>query len=281
MTAGGLLDGLVTLDDWYVGLLVFARVLAMIQVAPLFSSSAVPQIAKFGLALFLTVILLPWVLERGYPVPASGVQYALLLLGEALVGLLIGFLIYLAVAAFQVAGQFLSLQLGFDSAEVFDPFSRSSLPSLGQLFHLLALLVFLSVGGVHRFMLTGLLGSFQALRAGDLAAPALLGTLSRGLGTLFATAFAIAFPVFGALALVSVALALLAKAAPQMNLLILGVPIATAAGLVILVLALPVLLEAVAAVIDGAFVELRQLLARLAAEPRPALDSAAVRGGAL
>ena len=259
-----LVDGVVVLDHLYVGLLVLARVLAMLQVAPLFSSAAFPQVGKVGLALFLTIIVLPWVVERGYPLPASGVQYALLLAGEVLVGLLLGFLVYLAVAAFQVAGQFLSLQLGFGAADVFDPFSRSQIPALGQLFYLLALLVFLGVGGVHRFMLTGVLGSFQALRAGDLANPALLATFSRSLGGLFATALTIAFPVFGSLLLVTLALALLAKAAPHMNLLILGLPISIGAGLVILLIAMPLLLEGVAVVIDSAFLELRRLLVAVA-----------------
>lgn len=266
------------LDDLGVGLLVLARVLAMIQVAPLLSSRAIPQVGKIGLAVFVALIALPGVAAAGYPLPSSGMQYGLLLLGEALLGALLGFLVYLAFAALRLAGQFISLSVGFGVAELFDPLSGHQSPLLGQMFSLLALLVFLSVGGLHRLLLVGVAGSFQALRAADLVisleagavrgAGLLLQRAGGSLSRLFSTALTIAMPIFGALLLVSTALALLAKAAPQMNLLMLGLPVSLGAGLVLLLLTLPLLLDAAAAVIDGGFVELRRLLAELGTAAR-------------
>lgn len=266
------------LDDLGVGLLVLARVLAMIQVAPLLSSRAIPQVGKIGLAVFVALIALPGVAAAGYPLPPSGMQYGLLLLGEALLGALLGFLVYLAFAALRLAGQFISLSVGFGVAELFDPLSGHQSPLLSQVFSLLALLVFLSVGGLHRLLLVGVAGSFQALRAADLVisleagavrgAGLLLQRAAGSLTRLFSTALTIALPIFGALLLVSIALALLAKAAPQMNLLMLGLPVSLGAGLVLLLLTLPLLLDAAAAVIDGGFVELRRLLAELGAAAR-------------
>ena len=274
------------LDDLGVGLLVLARVLAMIQVAPLLSSRAIPQVGKIGLAVFIALIALPGVAATGYPLPPSGMQYGLLLLGEALLGALLGFLVYLAFAALRLAGQFMSLSVGFGVAELFDPLSGHQSPLLSQVFSLLALLVFLSVGGLHRLLLVGVAGSFQAVRAADLVisleAGAVHGAgllLQRAVGSLtrlFSTALTIALPIFGALLLVSVALALLAKAAPQMNLLMLGLPVSLGAGLVLLLLTLPLLLDAAAGVIDGGFVELRRLLAELGTAAR-----ALPRGGAV
>lgn len=266
------------LDDLGVGLLVLARVLAMIQVAPLLSSRAIPQVGKIGLAVFVALIALPGVAAAGYPLPPSGMQYGLLLLGEALLGALLGFLVYLAFAALRLAGQFMSLSVGFGVAELFDPLSGHQSPLLSQVFSVLALLVFLSVGGLHRLLLVGVAGSFQALRAADLVisleagavrgAGLLLQRAGGSLSRLFSNALTIALPIFGALLLVSTALALLAKAAPQMNLLMLGLPVSLGAGLVLLLLTLPLLLDAAAAVIDGGFVELRRLLAELGAAAR-------------
>lgn len=263
------------LDELGVGLLVLARVLAMIQVAPLLSSRAIPQPAKVGLALCLALLALPGVTAAGYPLPASGTQYGLLLLGEALLGVLLGFLVYLAFTALRLAGQFISLPIGFGVAELFDPLTGHRSPMLGQLFSLLAMLVFLAAGGLHQLLLVGVAGSFQSLRAADLVigleAGAARGTgllLQRaagGLGRLFSAALTIALPLFGALLVVSVALALLAKAAPHVNLLMLGLPVALGAGLVLLLLTLPLLLDAAAAVIDTGFAELRRLLAELGA----------------
>ena len=268
------------LDDLGVGLLVLARVLALIQVAPLLSSRAIPQVGKIGLALFVAAVALPGVVAAGYPLPASGLQYGLLLIGEALLGVLLGFLVYLAFAALRLAGQFISLPVGFGVAELFDPMTGRQAPLLGQLFSVLAVLVFLSAGGLHRLLLVGVAGSFQALRAADLVISletgAVRGTgllLQRAVGSLawlFGMALTIALPIFGALLLASVALALLAKAAPQMNLLMLGLPISLGAGLVLLLLTLPLLLDAAAAVVDAGFEELRHLLAELRAAAAPA-----------
>jgi len=86
-------------------LVVFARVAALFEVAPLFSSEAVPQPAKLGFALFVSVAVLPWV--RGYALPAAAGQYLLLVAGEAALGLLLGFFLNIIFAVFQAAGQFL------------------------------------------------------------------------------------------------------------------------------------------------------------------------------
>ena len=93
---------------------------------------------------------------------------------------------------------------------------------------------------------------------------------------LFSTALTIALPIFGALLLVSIALALLAKVAPQMNLLMLGLPVSLGAGLVLLLLTLPLLLDVAGTVIDGGFVELRRLLAELGAAARALPQGGAV-----
>jgi flagellar biosynthetic protein FliR len=279
------------LDDLGVGLLVLARVLAMIQVAPLLSSAAIPQAGKIGLAMFIAMVALPGVVAAGYPLPASGLQYGLLLIGEALLGALLGLLVLLAFTALRLAGQFISLPIGFGVAELLDPVSGRQSPMLGQLFSLLALLVFLSVGGLHRLLLVGVAGSFQTVRAADLVisleagavrgAGLLLQRAAFSLTRLFSTALTIALPIFGALLLVSIALALLAKAAPQMNLLMLGMPVSIGAGLVLLLLTLPLLIDAAAAVVDGGFAELRRLLTELGVAARAVPQGGSVlQGGA-
>lgn len=257
-------------DDLGVGLLVMARVVAMMQVAPLFSSAAIPHPGRIGLALFIAVIALPGVIAGGYPVPASALQFGLLMVGEALVGVLLGFLVLLGFAALQTAGQFISLPVGFGIVELLDPLTDARSPLLGQLFHVLALMAFLSVGGLHRLMLDGVAGSFHALRAADLVvsfeagagggAGLLLRTVAGSLARLFGSALAIALPIFAALLLVSLALALLARVAPHMNLFMLGLPLSLGAGLVILLVALPLLLTAAAAALDAGFGTLRRLL---------------------
>jgi flagellar biosynthetic protein FliR len=236
-------------------LLVLFRILAMCQVAPLISSSAIPMTARVGFSFVTAVAVFPWVQSLGYAIPDRFADYFLLMVGEALVGILLGFFQVIIFSAFQMAGQYFSLQMGFGASEVFDPLAQIEIPLMGQLLNLMAMFIFLAIGGFQKFVLIGLMRSFQAIRAADLALRReyLFGVLLRSLSGLFEQALTISFPFLGSLLLVSVSMGLMAKAAPQVNLLVMGFPISIAVALVILILCMPFLVEAFAGVIDGTF----------------------------
>ena len=136
-------------------LLVFFRIIAMVELAPLLSSSSIPQMAKVGLSLFVAATVFPTVLASHYPIPVNVVDYGLLVLGEVAIGLLLGFIMNLIFSAFQLAGQFFSLQMGFGASEVFDPLSQIEIPLMGEFLSLVAMLVFISMSGMGRFLLAG------------------------------------------------------------------------------------------------------------------------------
>lgn len=234
----------------------------MVQIAPLLSSATIPQIAKIGLSFFLAAIVLPGVLEGGYAMPEAPLQYFLLLLGEVLIGIIIGFFLVLIFSAFQLAGQFFSLQMGFGASQVFDPLAQIEIPLMGQFLNIIAMFVFLYVSGFSKFIVVGVSRSFEALRAVDLVAgkQPLLDIFLRSLGNLFETALTVAFPILGTLFLVSVSMGLLAKAAPQMNLLMMGFPIAIGAAFLILFLVLPLIMNAFGVIIDISFENLHRLI---------------------
>jgi flagellar biosynthetic protein FliR len=244
-------------------LLVFARVVALFEIAPLFSSEAVPQPAKLGFALFVSAAVLPWI--PAYPLPSATGLYLLLIAGEALIGLLMGFFLNLVFAVFQGAGQFFSLQIGFGASEVFDPLSEIEVPLMGQLVNVVGMFTFLVISGAQKLILVGIYRSFQAVRAVDLVAGRqfLFTQLLRSLGQLFADALTIAFPILGTLLLVSVALGLLAKAAPQMNMLLMGFPFSIGVAFLIMVLAMPFLVGSISRIVDGGYVTLSGLLSGL------------------
>lgn len=238
--------------------LVFARVMSLIMVAPLTSSEAVPNIAKIGLAMLATLGVYPWVKELGYSVPANGLEYVLLLVGEVFIGIIIGFFLQIIYAVFQTAGQFFSIQVGFGASEVFDPLSNEELPLLGQFFNLIAMYVFLSSGGFQKLFLHGVYGSFQALRAIDIAAnPQFLSNYFVGaLAQLFVQALTLSFPIVGTLFLVSIAMGLMTKAAPQMNLFSMGFPVNLIVSFLLLVLVIPQLMEIFSHIVDTGFDQL-------------------------
>ena len=243
-------------------LLIMARVFAMIEIAPLISSEAIPQLVKIALSVLCAFLVFPWVAATGYPIPENGLSFVLLLIGEALVGIILGFFLVIVFAAFQVSGQFFSLQMGFGASQVFDPLAQVEIPLMGQFLNLVAMMVFIGVDGFQRIFYIGVIRSFQAVRAVDFVGAReglLLGMLVR-LSRLFEYALILAFPILGTLVLVYVAMGLLAKAAPQMNLLILGFPISIGVSFILLFVSLPFLVEAFSGVIDQAFNGLLEVL---------------------
>ena len=251
--------------NFQIYLLVLFRIVALTQVAPLLSSGAIPQLAKIGFALFVAALVFPSVLEGGYVVPQQALNYFLLLLGEVLIGIIIGFFLLLIFAAFQLSGQLFSLQMGFGASQVFDPLAQVEIPLMGQFLNIIAMFVFLTTRGFYKFVYVGVYRSFGALKAIDLVSGRglLLKTFMGSLGQLFEIALTISFPILGVLLLISISMGLLAKAAPQMNLLMMGFPMAIGVAFIILLLITPMLMNAFSRIIDAGFDKLGGLITDL------------------
>jgi flagellar biosynthetic protein FliR len=243
-------------------MLIFARIIAMLEVMPLLSSEAVPQIAKAGIALFVSLVVFPVVLRNGYAIPADLVHYVLLLAGEILIGIIIGFFLVVIYSCFQFAGELFSFQMGISASEVFDPLAQIEIPIMGQFLNLIGMLVFLAVGGFQKFMLKGVLGSFSALKAIDIVTGKdhVFSTFMASLGKLFEESLAISFPILGTLLVISVMMGLFSKAAPQMNLLLMGFPVSIGIAFIFLFVTTPFLMEAFSRVIDASFEALSRLI---------------------
>ena len=245
-------------------LLLFARVFGLLMVAPLLSSANIPGVARVALGLLTATVLVPWVESAGGygNIPDEGLFYAALILGEVMIGVIIGFILNVIFSSFQLAGQFFSLQMGFAASQVYDPLAQLQLPLIGQFLNLMAMLVLLSVKGLQKLFLVGIYRSFESVTALTFVEKKdfLLTTIMGSLGSLFSQALLIALPVMGTLFLVSVSMGLLAKAAPQMNLLMLGFPINIFVAFLLLYICLPFIMEAFGRIIDLGFGTLYQLL---------------------
>ncbi len=243
-------------------LLVFARIMGIFQTAPLLSSSSVPPLARAGLALLTGILVAPWVISAGYPVPESGLVFLFLMIGEAVIGISIGLILTVVFSAFIVSGQFYSVQMGFGASQVFDPLAQIQIPLMGQFLNLIAMFVFLLDKGMQKVFLTGILGSFNSIRAVDfiILKEPLYKIFISSLTIMFKQALIIAFPILGVLLLISISMGLLAKAAPQMNLLMLGFPIKISIAFLMLFVTIPFLMEAFGRIIDSSFYGISQYL---------------------
>ncbi len=220
-------------------LLIFVRMHSMIMIAPFFASGVIPFRAKALLAFFITLVIMPVVAENGYTLPGDMGAYYLLVVKEVLIGLFIGFLISIIFAAFQLSGQFFAVQIGFGINEVLDPIGQVSVPLIGQLKNLIGLLVLLAMNG-HHMMIYAVYRSYELAPMMGITPSATSGYFKYAMHTfsgMFVIALKIALPVVATIFLVSISMGVLAKAAPQMNIMMLGFPfkIAVAFGILLLI----------------------------------------------
>lgn len=225
------------LDHW-VAMLLFplARILALVASSPALGNKQVPARVKVGLSVFIALLVAPQV-----PVPdvAVGTAPGLLILAEQIViGLAMGFSMRLIFTAVEMAGELAGLQMGLGFASFYDPINSSYTPIVARWLGTIAILFFLVTNG-HLFMLAGVVESFQALPPGQAMQAAGFREVVNWGGSIFAYAAQISLPLLGALLITNVALGILTRAAPQLNLFAVGFPITMTIGFMVLLMSMP------------------------------------------
>jgi flagellar biosynthetic protein FliR len=207
----------------------------LVLVAPVFSARTVPVSVRTGLVLVLTALLGPLAAREAGAAPSITPAT---FVGETLIGFAIGLGAALLVGAVEAMGDLVSTSIGLQGAALFDPLNNSSTPVLGQFASLFAVTVLLSLDA-HLVMLEALAESVRAVPVGatlDLAAGA--GRLVALAGVLFSLGLRFAAPVIAAVLVTNVALAVLGRAAPQLNIISLAFPVQIGIGLVALIASL-------------------------------------------
>lgn len=224
-------------------LLVAARCAGLIFTLPLFSMRTVSRTAKVALVGYMAYLMMGFADFSAYSTWIQGdgafsVDYILLLVGETLIGVIIGFYVSIIFAAFSTAAQFFAFQMGFSASAVYDSLNQVENPLLGQFFNFAAILLFLQNHWFQKLFLTGLRQTFISVNVFNLinGRQNVVNFLLKGLTNLFADAFVIALPIMGTLVLITVCTGLLSKAAPQMNLLSEGFPVMILLAFLLLVM---------------------------------------------
>ena len=219
-------------------MLVFTRIAGIFLSAPVLNSHRVPAHTKIGLSVLVAIIVVPVVGPPG-EAAKEALPFAMLMVKEAVVGLSIGFVAQLIFAAVHMAGEMADMQSGFAFAGMVDPNTGQRTSIIGQFQIMTAWLIFLAVDG-HHVLLNGVVDSFQVVPLGMVSVDPAVAQGVLGLGShVFVIALQIGAPIIGAVLLGDLAIGLLSRTVPQMNLLVLGFPIKMTLGLVMLVLALP------------------------------------------
>lgn len=234
---------LLTMNTVIAFLLVLFRISGMLVSAPLFSMRSIPGQAKVGFSVAMALILFP--LHAAHlVVPKDLIQFALVAMQEVTIGILIGFTANLAFMAVQMAGDYISTQMGLSIANVMDPITQTQTPVIGQFFFYLAAMVFLTLN-IHHGLLLGIDRSFDAIPLGHFFGE---GKLTGGLvaerfikltSDMFIMALTVGVPIMGLLLVSEVALSFVAKIMPQMNLFMVGLPLKVGVGLLLILIGMP------------------------------------------
>lgn len=224
------------LDVWMAAIFFpMARVLGFVATAPLWSMAGLPRRIRLMLGLGITVAIVP-VLPAMPEVQPGSLAGLWILAQQMLVGLAMGFAAKIVFSAVDLAGEYISMQMGLGFATSYDPLNSSQTPVITEFLTLISLLVFLALNG-HLLYVGTLAQSFTAIPVGAQA----LGTGSwlnlAELGSkIFSTGLLLALPVIVALMITNIALAVLTRAAPQLNIFALGFPLTLLGGLVALLI---------------------------------------------
>ncbi|WP_222192292.1 flagellar biosynthetic protein FliR [Modestobacter italicus] len=231
-------------------LLASTRATGFIVLAPPFNSNGIPRAVKGALALALALVAFPHITDLMPEITAG-----FLIVGaitEAVIGAALGFIVQVLFAAVQLAGDVIDLAGGFSLQPAYDPMSLTTSGVIGKLHYLLATTLLFTSGG-HLLLVRGFVTSYEGLPVGGaLPTDQLAATLMTAFSMMFLAAIQIAGPMVAVLLLADVALALLSKAAPALNIFAIGFPVKIMITLTLLGLTFPLLPAAVDSLMDTA-----------------------------
>lgn len=216
----------------------FIRILGLMIAAPLFGNQRFPVRMRVGLALVITIIVAPTL----SPLPAvapDSLEGLGIFAQQLLIGLAMGFAVRLMFTAVEMAGELIGMQMGLGFAVFFDPQNSGQTPVVGQFLGLVATLAFLAANG-HLLVLSALVDSFRVMPIAVTSVdPGVWKMIAGWGGKIFYSALLLALPVITALLTASLALGILTRAAPQLNVFAVGFPITLSIGFGALLLSLP------------------------------------------
>lgn len=234
-------------SQYEIFLIVIIRISGIFVFSPLFSSQNVPPVMKIGLT-FTFGFLLTMSLPGGIIIPEQSL--VLLILREFMIGLIIGFIAYVFLTSFYVLGQVVDMKIGFGMANVFDPQNKIQVPLMGNVYYMLAFLFLLMING-HHIIIQALIDSYKFIPIGTFNySEDVLNIIVNSLVQAFDIGFRLSFPIVAIIFLTDVVLGIMAKAIPQMNVFVVGMPLKVFIGLIVIMLTMPIFYASVSGIFD-------------------------------
>ncbi|MFM9835447.1 MAG: flagellar biosynthetic protein FliR [Methylophilaceae bacterium] len=246
------------LQTWIISLLwPLTRILGVITIAPIFGDTAIPNQVKLGFGVVLTLIIVP-TLPALPQFEIFSFQGLLILIQQLIIGLAIGFSMRLVFAAVQMAGQLIGMSMGLGFASFFDPQSQGQSTAVSQFLMLLAMLVFLTLDG-HLMMVKAIADSFVTMPIAINGAGINPMKIVMWGEMIFSAGLLLAMPVVAALLITNMALGVLTRTAPQLNIFGIGFPITLSIGILVLALSLQGMLKPIEQLIQAGITNMQQV----------------------
>src|SRR5690554_2627237 len=212
--------------------MVLARVGGLMVFAPFLGSGAIAPTIRIVFSFAFSIVLFPLVQEQ---VPETSINFlalVLLLAGELLIGMVLGFVGQLLLASLQIAGQVMGVQMGFGVINIIDPQTQVETPVLSILYNLIGILLFLSLNA-HHWFIEAIVASYE-LVPGFGFSSGLFDLLMKSTAGMFLLAVQIAAPVVAILLIVDILIGIVGRMAPQIHVLIIGMPAKSLIGFIFL-----------------------------------------------
>jgi len=226
------------IQAWVVTILIpLVRILGFVAIAPFFGNQAISMPIKVAMGILLATIIAPAAPAMPF-VDLLSLGGILIIAEQMIIGLAIGLMMQIIFSAIEMAGQVSGMTMGFGFATSYDPQSAGSTIVISQLMGILALLVFLSMNG-HLIMISALLESFYAFPV--TAEPRMIDGMTIAIwgAKLFSISLQLSLPIVATLLITNLALGILTKSSPQLNIFGIGFPITLCVGFLVIMLMLP------------------------------------------
>lgn len=226
-------------------ILISIRLFCFFVVVPIFFPNGLPDVVKVGITLIMAYILIPGINYTGINNINSSIPFVINCANEAAAGFTLGFIVNFCFVAARFAGNLLDIQIGFSMMTQYDPSSNSNTTLIEHLFYWFSMVIFFAVDG-HHMLIKALISSFDVIKLGQfMLTQNSITFIIKAFIEFFNIGLRISIPIVLILFMSDLTMGLIARTVPQLNVMILGLPIKILVGFASICFALPMILNLV------------------------------------
>lgn len=232
-------------------LVIFSRTIGITVLNPVFSRREIPYVVKIGISFYMALIITNVLSLNLYDYSIASLSF--IVLKEFVIGLIIGFISFLFFNALYIAGELIDMAMGFGIVNVLDIQNNIQVPIMGNFIYVLSIMVFLSVNG-HYYFISAVFDSYALLPVGVLVINENFLQFSIDTFTqIFIIGFKLSAPVVITVLMTDIALGILSRTVPQMNVFMVGMPLRVLIGIATMMVVLPLYIFSLDAMFSKSF----------------------------